>query len=116
MVDGYTGFLLLDQNGSPKVALHLEHVVTRIWEKYNEENIIPLPKITPHVFRHTFCTNLANAGMDLKSLQYLMGHSDVSVTLNVYTHTEYEKAQEAMSRICSFTDIQMPGKKKRKLG
>lgn len=56
--------------------------------------------------------------MDLKSLQYLMGHSDVSVTLNVYTHTEYGKAQEAMSKICSFTDIQMPRMKqqKRRLG
>ena len=118
MVDGYTGFILLDKNGNPKVALHLEHVVTRIWEKYNEEHVVPLPKITPHVFRHTFCTNMANAGMDLKSLQYLMGHSDVSVTLNVYTHTEYGKAQEAMARICSFTDIQMPKtkKQKRKLG
>ena len=108
MVDGYTGFLLLDQNGSPKVALHIEHVVRRIWEKYNDTHVIPLPKISPHVFRHTFCTNMANAGMDLKSLQYLMGHSDVSVTLNVYTHTEYAKAEAAMAKVRSFTDIQLP--------
>ena len=114
MIDGYTGFILLDQNGNPKVALHIEHVLTRIWEKYNQENVIPLPKITPHVFRHTFCTNMANGGMDLKSLQYLMGHSDASVTLNVYTHTEYGKAQEAMSKICSFTDIVLPKTTNRK--
>ena len=50
--------------------------------------------------------------MELKSLQYIMGRSDVSVTLNVYTNTEYSKAQEAMAKICSFTDIQLPGKKK----
>lgn len=37
----------------------------------------PLPHITPHVFRHTFCTNMTNAGMDIKNLQYVMGHSDV---------------------------------------
>lgn len=118
MVDGYTGFILLDQNHNPKVALHIEHVVTRIWEKYNDTHVIPLPKITPHVFRHTFCTNMANAGMDLKSLQYLMGHSDVSVTLNVYTHTEYAKAEAAMAKVCSFTDIQLPktSKRLRKLG
>lgn len=117
MVDGYTGFILLDQNGNPKVALHIEHVVARIWKKYNDTHVIPLPKITPHVFRHTFCTNMANAGMDLKSLQYIMGHSDVSVTLNVYTHTEYAKAEAAMAKVCSFTDIRLPGKKKdQKLG
>lgn len=45
----------------------------------------PLPHITPHVFRHTFCTNYANDGMDIKNLQYLMGHSDAGITLNVYT-------------------------------
>lgn len=70
MIDGYAGFILLDKNGNPKVAMHIQKVVQRLCEKYNEENIIPLPRITPHVFRHTFCTNMANAGMDLKSLQY----------------------------------------------
>ena len=104
MVDGYTGFLLLDQNHNPKVALHLEHVVKRIWEKYNATHVIPLPKITPHVFRHTFCTNMASAGMDLKSLQYLMGHSDAAVTLNVYTHAQYDHAKESMAQICRFSD------------
>lgn len=113
MIDGYTGFLLLDKNCNPKVAMHIEHVVKRIWEKYNQENIIPLPRITPHVFRHTFCTNMANAGMDLKSLQYLMGHSDVTVTMNVYAHSSYEKAEESMTQIMDFTDIQPPKRLKR---
>ena len=110
MIDGHAGFLLLDKNGNPKLALHIEHVVTRIWQRYNEVHVIPLPKITPHVFRHTFCTNMANAGMDLKSLQYLMGHSDISVTLNVYTHTSYEKAEEAMAKLLNFTEIELPPK------
>lgn len=42
----------------------------------------PLPKVTPHVLRHTFCTNMANAGMKPKTLQYLMGHSKINVTLD----------------------------------
>ena len=105
-VNGYTGFILLDQNGNPKVALHLEHVVKRIWEKYNATHAVPLPKVTPHVFRHTFCTNMAHAGMELKNLQYLMGHSDASVTMNVYTHAEYAHARESMEQICGFSDVQ----------
>ena len=71
--------------------------------------------ITPHVFRHTFCTNMANAGMDIKTLQYVMGHSDVGVTLNVYTHASYDRAAEQMARILDFKEADMHGKQ-RKLG
>ena len=98
MIDGYAGFILLDKNGNPKVAMHVQKVVQRLCEKYNEENIIPLPRITPHVFRHTFCTNMANAGMDLKSLQYLMGHSDVATTMNVYTHVKFDDAKDELKK------------------
>jgi len=45
-----------------------------------------LPHITPHVCRHPFCTNMVNAGMDVKVLQYLMDHLEIDVTLNVCTH------------------------------
>ena len=69
-------------------------------KKYQKEHPDqPLPKITPHVFRHTFCTNMANAGMDMKSLQYLMGHSDISITMNVYTHLGLDDAKNEMIRL-----------------
>mgnify|MGYP003290790242 FL=1 len=100
IVDGYTGFLMLDQNGRPKVALHIENEMRWAMKKYaklHPDN--PLPHITPHVFRHTFCTNMANSGMDVKMLQYLMGHSDVGVTLNVYTHSTYERAAEQLAKV-----------------
>ncbi len=99
IVDSHSGFLFLDRKGKPKVALHFEHQMQRAVKKYNESHDVPLPQVTPHVFRHTFCTNMANAGMDVKSLQYLMGHSDVSVTLNVYTHVGYDHAEESMAKI-----------------
>ena len=59
----------------------------------------PLPNITPHVFRHTFCTNMVNAGMDVKVLQYIMGHSEIDVTLNIYTHMNYDRAASQMLRL-----------------
>ena len=103
MVDGYSGFLLLDKEDKPKVALHIENEMRRAMKKYRKLHPDqPLFHITPHVFRHTFCTNMANAGMDIKSLQYLMGHSDVGVTLNVYTHASYDRAAEQMGRILAF--------------
>lgn len=102
MVDGYTGFILLDQKCNPKVALHLDHHMQWTMKKYRRTRNEPLPTITPHVLRHTFCTNMANAGMDLKSLQYLMGHSDAGVTMNVYTHASYAHAEQTMQKILKF--------------
>ena len=64
--------------------------------------------LTPHVFQHTFCTNMANAGMDIKTLQYVMGHSDVGVTLNVYTHASYDRAAEQMAKIIDFKGLATP--------
>lgn len=103
MVDGYVGFILLDKNKRPKVALHIENEMRWAMKKYRKLHPDkPLPHITPHVFRHTFCTNWADAGMDIKKLQYIMGHSDAGVTMNVYTHTSYEQAAEQMTKLIEF--------------
>ena len=72
-----------------------------------------VPYLTrPHIFRHTFCTNYANSGMDIKDLQYLMGHSDAGVTLNVYTHASYAHAAEQMTRITEFRKKSNPKKER----
>ena len=59
------------------------------------------PVVTPHVLRHTFCTNVQQAGLDVKSLQYLMGHSNASVTLDVYTHSSFDSVERAFEQIAS---------------
>ena len=99
-VDGYSGFLLIDKKQQPKVALHIENEMRRAMKKFRKLHPdIRLPHITPHVFRHTFCTNMANAGMDVKNLQYLMGHSDVGVTLNIYTYSIYDHAADQLLKL-----------------
>ncbi|BDZ76879.1 MAG TPA: site-specific integrase [Candidatus Mediterraneibacter merdipullorum] len=99
MVDGYSGFLYLDKNGRPMVALHWEKYFQHIREKYNKIYRSQMPKVTPHVCRHTFCSNMAKSGMNPKTLQYIMGHSDISVTLNTYTHLNYDDAEEEMQKV-----------------
>lgn len=99
-VDGYSRFILIDKNLKPKVALHIENECRWAMKKYNKYHPDkPLPKITPHVYRHTFCTNMVNAGMDAKVLQYIMGHSEIDVTMNIYTHMGYERASSHMLEI-----------------
>ena len=68
-------------------------------EKYNKEHLLQLPLITPHVCRHTYCSNMAKVGMNPKTLQYLMGHSDIGVTMNTYTHLGLEDAKDEMIRM-----------------
>lgn len=58
-----------------------------------------MPSITPHVCRHTYCSNMAKAGMNPKTLQYLMGHSEIGVTMNTYTHLGLEDAQDELRRM-----------------
>ena len=99
MVDGYTGFLFLDKNEMPMVALHWEKYFQHILEKYNSIYKVQMPKITPHVCRHTFCSKMAKSGMNPKTLQYIMGHVDISVTLNTYSHVGFEDAREGLNRV-----------------
>lgn len=96
VVDGYTGFLFLDKDGMPLVAMHWEHRFNHMVTRYNEIYKVQMPNITPHVCRHTYCSNMAKSGMNPKTLQYLMGHSDIAVTLNVYTHVGLEDAEKEL--------------------
>lgn len=96
VVQGYSGFLFLDKNGRPMVALHWEKYFQHICAKYNSIYKVQMPKITPHVCRHTFCSNMAKSGMNPKTLQYIMGHSEIGVTLNTYTHLGFEDARAEM--------------------
>lgn len=99
IIDGYAGFLFLDKDGHPMVAMHWEKYFQHICQKYNKIYRVQLPKVTPHVCRHTFCSRMAAARMNPKTLQYIMGHSDIGVTLNTYTHLGFEEASEEVRRI-----------------
>ena len=49
---------------------------------------------------------MAKSGMNHKTLQYLMGHSDISVTMNVYTHIGFDDAEEELKRMEDFRKVQ----------
>lgn len=105
MIDGYTGFLFINKNGNPMISRHWEKIFENIIRKYNKVHDIQMPKITPHICRHTFCSNMAKSGMNPKTLQYLMGHSDINITLNVYTHIGFEDVKAEVLSIQKFGSI-----------
>lgn len=99
IIDGHTGFLYFDKDGKPMIAMHWEKYFQHICEKYNKIHRVQMPKVTPHVCRHTYCSNMARSGINAKTLQYLMGHSDITVTLDVYTHLGLEDAKKEIAKI-----------------
>lgn len=105
-IDGYSGFLFCDDNGMPLVAMHWQHCFNHMVGRYNDIYRVQMPNITPHVCRHTYCSNMAKSGMNPKTLQYLMGHSDISVTMNVYTHIGFDDAEEELKRMEEFRKAQ----------
>ena len=105
-IDGYSGFLFYDDNGMPLVAMHWQHRFNHMVGRYNDIYRVQLPNITPHVCRHTYCSNMAKSGMNPKTLQYLMGHSDIRVTMNVYTHIGFDDAEEELKRMEEFRKAQ----------
>ena len=105
-IDGYSGFLFYDDNGMPLVAMHWQHRFNHMVGRYNDVYRVQMPNITPHVCRHTYCSNMAKSGMNPKTLQYLMGHSDISVTMNVYTHIGFDDAEEELKRMEEFRKAQ----------
>lgn len=99
LIDGKHDFLYLDKNDMPMVAFHWENYFHNACVKYNKTNKVPIPKITPHVCRHTYASNMSKSGMNPKILQTLMGHSNIGVTLNIYTHVNLEDVQNEVRKI-----------------
>ena len=99
------GFIWFDKNQSVEVALHWENhfrwAISKHDRIYAESLRFGKGTITPHVCRHTFCSNMASSGMAPKTLQYIMGHSEIGITLNVYTHVETGNATEELRRLTS---------------
>lgn len=83
-----SGFLWFDKNNNVEVAQHWENHFRWALAKHNRIYKDELEDVTPHIARHTFCSNMASSGMSPKTLQYIMGHSEIGVTLNVYTHVQ----------------------------
>lgn len=100
-IDGRTGFLFLDRKGQPRTAGDYAGMFRGLAKKYGKCHDEPLPRMTAHTMRHTFCTRMANAGMNPKALQYIMGHANIAMTLDYYAHADLASAIAEMLRLAA---------------
>ena len=109
-VEGLKNFVFTSKNGMPLAPNAVNNVLYNIVNAYNtrEASVAAIekrkpelmPKISAHIMRHTGCTRMAESGMDPKVLQYIMGHSDISITMNVYNHiSDIGRVKREMLRI-----------------
>lgn len=99
-IDGYSDFVFIAKTGRPYMPSAVNNVIYNVIKAYNKEESVNaekeqrepvlIPKVSVHCFRHTACTNMARNEMNIKVVQYLMGHSDSSITLDVYNHLNNE--------------------------
>ncbi len=108
-VEGISDFVFTNAMGKPYAVSAINFVLNNIVKNYNrfegeragKEHREPelLPHVSAHILRHTACTRLAESGLEPKVLQYIMGHANVSVTLDVYTHLDFTQIQEKMAEV-----------------
>lgn len=98
-VDGVSGFLYFDRNNNVMCANQWGKCFSNALKKYNSSNELEIACLTPHVCRHTFCTRMVMSGMNPKTLQYVMGHADITTTMNIYSHANLDDAKKEYDRL-----------------
>ena len=86
-------FVFLSKKGTPILNQSYDVILTRLCKKYN------LPRISLHILRHTFATRCIEAGMQPKTLQKILGHSNISITMNLYVHVMEDQKQKEIKAI-----------------
>lgn len=108
-VAGRSGIVFINNRGMALNSYSIDGTIKRIISVYNQreskeaetENREPelLPHISVHILRHTFCTRSVESGINIKTVQYLMGHSEIATTLNIYTHVNAEQVKSEMKKL-----------------
>ena len=87
-----TDYLFLTQHGGIMSRQNFWYAIKRYALQANIQS-----ELSPHTLRHAFATHLLNHGADLRVVQMLLGHSDLSTT-QIYTHVAQHRMQELHSK------------------
>lgn len=109
VIDGYSGFIFANRYGDIMNPSTINRAIGRIIRDYNkaeikraeEEKRSPefLPHFSVHNLRHTFCTRFCENETNLKVIQEIMGHADITTTMDVYNEATKEKKVESFAKL-----------------
>ncbi len=114
-VDGYSGFIWQNRYGHVENPHCCNRTIARIIRDYNKEEAenaqkekreaLLLPHFSVHNLRHTFCTRLCENESDLKLIQEVMGHADISTTMDIYNESNTDRKKASFARLESVMKI-----------
>lgn len=105
-IDGYTNFIFLNRFGNVFHQGTLNKALKRIVRDCNFavldgiiKSEVMLPNFSNHTLRHTFTTRMVETGTNMKAMQEILGHSDISTTMNIYAEATKELKEKEMVRL-----------------
>lgn len=108
-IDGYRDFIFSNRHGEVLNPHCINRAIKRIYEAYNaqetaqaeeeEREPVLIPHFSVHNLRHTFCTRFCENETNLKIIQEIMGHADISTTMNIYNEATKEKKMESFAAL-----------------
>lgn len=108
-IDGYSGFIFSTSSGTVYSPSAVNNAIRRATKVYNEKEekaakkekreAVILPNFSAHNLRHTFCTRFCENETNLKVIQDIMGHADITTTMNIYAEVTEAKKKEVMTNL-----------------
>lgn len=114
-VDGMTNFVFTNRFGGPHNPAAVNRAIKRIVDTHNsEEEVlakkqkrepIMIPRFSCHIFRHTFASRFCENETNIKVIQEVMGHADVSTTMNIYAEVNQEVTRTSIENLAKNMDV-----------
>ena len=109
VIDGYQGFVFMNRSKTVHNPSDLNRALERMRKDYNrkeeaaaleeDREAVLLPHFSAHNLRHTFCTRFCENETNIKMIQDIMGHADISTTMNIYAEATEEKKRQTMKNL-----------------
>jgi integrase len=114
-VDGMTGFIFTNRFGMPHNPQAVNRAIKRIVDAHNAEEEVKakkekrepiiIPRFSCHIFRHTFASRFCENETNVKIIQEVMGHADISTTMNIYAEVSNDVTKASLENLAKNLDV-----------